>query len=188
MRLRKVLLWAGAALGVTIIGLTIAVLTGVTEVRRQVIPVDVPPGTGFEPLDTVQDWQIEPVLRLMRDPERPNDGIVGVRIDITSKAQEPRRNIQAAVWLPEGLRNYTPLYVIGTNLERWHEDLTPAQPGFIVGTRIWFTDFNTRSEIRAAFNSPTRVKLIWDGGVRYIEFPGSLWQVEEVTEQPPGQK
>lgn len=145
---------------------------------RQIIAADIPPGTIFQPIDELEDFDISPTLRVLRDPERPANGIAAVKIMVVSNLNTELRNVQAAVWLPEGVLRFTPTGLIGTNLDLWHEDLTPAQPSMGILGSFRFRDFNTKDQILDAFQGPTRVKIIWEAGARYFEFPADHWSVE----------
>lgn len=153
--------------------------------HRSLIPAEVPEGTVFAPLETVADFTVAPSLRIVRDPENPGGGVAAVKLLIISKATEVRRNVHAAVWLPEGVTRYTPVSLIGTNTESelWKVDLSPSQPKMGVLTNFNFQDFAQRDQVIAAFSGPTLVKVLWEGGVRYFQFRGDLWTVE-VDEGP----
>lgn len=155
-------------------------LAGHPNEPRQIIAADIPPGTIFQPIDELEDFDISPTLRVLRDPESPTNGIAAVKIMVVSKLNTELRNVQAAVWLPTGVLRFTPMGLIGTNLDMWHEDLTPAQPRMGILGSFRFRDFDTKDQILAAFQGPTRVKIIWDGGARYFEFPADHWTVEIV--------
>lgn len=165
-------------------------LSGGTQVmdgrfqQRKVLDTEVPEGTVFEDLSSSNEWDIEATLRILPDPESPKDGIAAVKLLLTSKTSVTLRNIQATVWLPEGVRSLTPLNVIGTNLELFSWDLTPEKPKLGVLSRIHFTNFEHRERIIVAFQGPTLIKIHWDGGERYLQFPASHWTTEVVTELP----
>lgn len=99
---------------------------------------------------------------------------------VTSKIDSDLRNVQAAVWLPPDVLRFTPMGVIGTNTDMWDEDLTPKQPKMGLLGSFRFRDFGRMEQIAAAFQGPTRIKIIWDKGVRYLQFPADTWTIEIV--------
>lgn len=161
-------------------------LVGCGPRLRQIIPADIPEGTVFEPLENVHDFAVTAKLRIVRDPDSPTDGVAAVIIYVISKSTDMLSNLHAAIWLPEGVLFYTPVALIGSNLDApFRVDLSPDQPKSGYLTDFRFKDFSRRDEIIAAFDGPTRVKILWEGGVRFLQFPGSLWEVEIVEEMPP---
>lgn len=163
----------------------VTILSGCNSSQeRSIIPSEIPPGTVFKPIAEVTDFGVTPKLRILRDPESPSDGIAAVIIDIVSRDAKTRKSVQAAVWLPEGVSYFTPMSIIGTNRRRWHVDLTPEQPGMGIMTRFRFKDYTTLGAVKEAFMGPTRVKVEWDGGQSFFEFPSEKWEVEVVDELP----
>jgi hypothetical protein len=149
-----------------------------------IIPATIPPGTDFVSIDEVDDFEIDARLRMLRNPQKPQEGLAAITLIITSKSPEKRQNVQAAVWLPEGVRKFTPLNVIGTNLEKWRVDLSPEQPKMALDSSFGFENPENTGPVLEAFQGPTRVKVTWEGGERYFQFPGSAWKVEKVSSTP----
>lgn len=159
-------------------------LTFGARTQRDVLHTDIGAGTVFQEVSTSEEFDVAPTLRLLPNPDSPQDSIAAVKLLISAKTGETHKNIQATVWLPEGVRSLTPLNVIGTNLESFRWDLTPENPHLGVLSRIQFADFEQRERIIAAFQGPTLIKIHWDGGERYLQFPGSHWMTEVVPALP----
>lgn len=176
----------------TLLAITLMVTAGCSSTRdlsekalreKQIIPADIPAGTVFQPLDEVDDFVVTAELRLMRHPDKRQVGLAAVQILIGSKADEVRRNVQAAAWLPEGVLRYDP-GLMGTNLDLWRHDLKPKGPGFGLLLYFEYPNYEQSGDVARAFDGPTRLRILWDGGSRHIKFPASHWNIVYVSEKP----
>lgn len=160
--------------------LLVAALAGCSP-RAEGSLTNIPAETHFVPAGAESGFVITGKLMLHPHHELVGGGLASFMVNVESVSGKNLRNLRTVIFYPEEITR------IGQDVDPYLVSprsyvLTPEQPSFGLGQTFAFPDWGQVDEVRQLAVRPLRVRLVWDGGERFLEVPAEAISVTQADE------